>query len=240
VASGSISGTNNVSVGSGGTTATAFNVIGSVTTPGAVTVGNAATLSGNGVITAASLTASSTSAANPAIVAPTSGNAAGLTINNGSVTLSTDATLQLSIANSNAGSSGAPALADYSKLTLGTGVSVNITGSDIAVTTGSANRGDLFTIILSGAAVTGTFANATPVTGSPGIYAFTSNGQNYEINYAYSGPTTASGITPAAFQADTGGTNVALLMVPEPNSWSMLLGSLGIALGLQRFRRLRR
>jgi hypothetical protein len=36
-----------------------------------------------------------------------------------------------------------------------------------------------------------------------------------------------------------GGTNVALLAVPEPNSWTMLAGSLGIALGWPRFRRRR-
>jgi autotransporter-associated beta strand protein len=242
IASGSISGTSSVSVGSGGATAAALSVTGSINTPGAVTVGNAATLSGNGIITAASLTASSTSAANPAIVAPTSGNAAGLTVNNGPVTLSTNSTLQLSIANSNAGSLGAADLADYSKLTLGTGVSANITGSDIAVTvSGAVNVNDVFTIILNngGSAVSGMFANATPVAGEPGIYGFTSNGQSYEINYAYSGPTTGSGFTQASFQADQGGTEVALLVVPEPNSWAMLLGSLGLALGLQRFRRRR-
>jgi hypothetical protein len=44
----------------------------------------------------------------------------------------------------------------------------------------------------------------------------------------------------SAFQADTGGENVALLVVPEPNSWSMLLGSLVVAIGLQRFRRRRK
>jgi len=32
---------------------------------------------------------------------------------------------------------------------------------------------------------------------------------------------------------------VALLVVPEPNAMSMLAGSLGLALGLQRFRRRR-
>ena len=39
------------------------------------------------------------------------------------------------------------------------------------------------------------------------------------------------------FQSEPVGNNVALLMLPEPNSWTMLLGSLGVALGLQRFRR---
>ena len=108
------------------------------------------------------------------------------------------------------------------------------------------NTGDLFTVILNNGSspVTGEFANTTLVSGS--TYSFASNGRNYEINYAFNnsaigGNPTASGINAAAFAADTGGTNVAVLMlaIPEPNSWSMLLGSLGIALGLQRFRRRR-
>jgi hypothetical protein len=227
-----------VSVGTTGTAATlAVASTGVITTAGAVTLGANATLSGNGTVNAASVAANS-----GATVAPTSGDASGLTVNNGPVTLSSGSTLQLSIANSNAGSLGAPALADYSKLTLGTGVSANITNSSIAVTiSGSVNAGDLFTIILNngGSAVSGMFANADTTKVGASTYAFTSNGQSYEINYAYSGNATASGITPAAFQADTGGANVALLTlaIPEPNSWSMLLGSLGMALGLQRFRR---
>jgi hypothetical protein len=248
VVSGSISGTS--SVAAGGAAATLLVVTGSVTTPGAFTVGNAATLSGNGIITAASLTASSTSSTNPAIVEPSlGGTGAGLTINttgSGSptVALSTNSTLQLSLANTQG--TNQPLSSDYSKLTLGAGVSASIAGSTIAVTTApSVNAGDLFTIIINNgaSAISGMFANAmTAVNGSPGIYAFTSNGQSYEINYTFSGPTTGSagsGFTQANFAADTHGTNVALLMVPEPNSWAMLLGSLGVALGLQRFRRRR-
>jgi autotransporter-associated beta strand protein len=37
----------------------------------------------------------------------------------------------------------------------------------------------------------------------------------------------------------SGGNDVALMAIPEPNSLSMLAGSLGLALGLQRFRRRR-
>ena len=40
-----------------------------------------------------------------------------------------------------------------------------------------------------------------------------------------------------AFQI-SGGTQL-LFVIPEPNTWSMLAGSLGMALGLQRFRRRR-
>jgi hypothetical protein len=48
------------------------------------------------------------------------------------VTLSSGSTLQLSVANSNAGSLGAPAPADYSELTLGAGVLASITVLAIA------------------------------------------------------------------------------------------------------------
>ena len=238
IVSGSISGTSSVSVG-GGAIAAALTVNGTLGTSGALALSTNGTLSGNGIVTAASLTANS-----GGTVAPSAGDSAGLTVNNGPVTLSAGSTLQLSIANSNAGTLGAPALADYSKLTLGSGVSANIGGSTIAVSisSGTVNTGDLFTVILNGgSAVTGKFANANTNQVGPTTYAFTSNGQSYQVNYAFNGSTTGSGITQTAFDTNTGGKNVAVLMlaVPEPNSWSMLLGSLGIALGLQRFRRRR-
>jgi autotransporter-associated beta strand protein len=217
IVSGSISGTSSVSVGNG-TAAAILAGTGTIATAntGTVTVNNAATLMPGA------------SAAGLTINAQPSGTSA-LDLNAGSA-------LQLSIANSNAGS-GAPALADYSKLTLGTGVSATIASSNIAVITGSGVQGDVFTVILNngGSAVAGTFANATPASGNFAI--FSSNGQAYEIDYAYGGPTTASGMSQTAFENEPIGNNVALLMIPEPNSWAMLLGSLGVALGLQRFRR---
>jgi fibronectin-binding autotransporter adhesin len=241
VVSGSISGSTTVNVGNLGPSATlsiaSTGTLGSASALVHLLVGAGGTLSGNGTIDTAGITTSS-----GAIVAPTAGNSTGLTINNGPVTLSAGSTLQLSLANSHVSSFIAPSLADYSKLTLGTGVSANITGASISVSAAftAANAGDLFTVILNGgSAITTRFANETLITGS--TYSFTSNGEPYEINYAYGGSVTASGITPAQFQSFTGGSNVAILMmVPEPNSWSMLAGSLGIALGLQRFRRRRR
>ncbi|HEY3789834.1 MAG TPA: PEP-CTERM sorting domain-containing protein, partial [Urbifossiella sp.] len=73
------------------------------------------------------------------------------------------------------------------------------------------------------------------------------NGNSYEINYAYDPNAVGSfgltnfNVSNTDFEAITGGSDVAILaVVPEPNALPMLLGSLGLALGLQRFRRHRR
>ncbi len=56
------------------------------------------------------------------------------------------------------------------------------------------------------------------------------NGQEFAISYE-------ANFSTGAF---TGGNDVAIMAIPEPNSMSMLAGSLGLALGLQRFRRRRK
>ena len=241
VVSGSISGSTTVNVGTTGAAASlavaSTGVVGSLSAPVHLLVGANGTLSGNGIINAAAITTNS-----GAIVAPAPGDFAGLTINNGSATLSTGSTLDIALANRNAGSSGAPAAADYSKLTLGSGVTTNISGADLSLAiTGQVNVGDLFTIILNGGnTLIGTFANTTQISGS--VYQFTSGIDTFEINYAFSGAETASHLNASTFASESGGANVAVLVmaVPEPNSWSMLLGSLGLSIGLQRFRRRRK
>jgi hypothetical protein len=207
-----------------------------LTDSGVVTTLGGVNVNGNGFLAGAGIVNAAVTVASGGTLEP-SASAAGLTVNTGPVKLETGSTFQLSLANSNAGTGGAPALSDYSKLTLGTGVSATLGGTIVADLTGPVKAMDLFTIILSGVSVTGTFANTTPVSGS--TYAFMSGGVSYEINYAFN--SSAYTGTQASFQADTGGRNVAVLVlaVPEPNSWSMLLGSIGLALGLQRFRRRR-
>jgi len=61
------------------------------------------------------------------------------------------------------------------------------------------------------------------------------------INYAFNPTTWANAPTQnlATFESITGGNSVALYAVPEPNTLGMLMASLGVALGLQRFRRRR-
>jgi fibronectin-binding autotransporter adhesin len=224
VVSGSISGTSGVTVG-GGTSPAALTANGSITSSGGVNLASDGSLSGTGTINGG-VTATAGSTLAPGL------SSAGLTIEGGALTLEAGSTLELSLSNSNAGAGGAPALTDYSKLTLGAGVSATLDGTLAINVTGTLNHLDLFTIILSGTQVSGEFTNTTQVSGT--TYAFSSGGENFEINYAYDGSPITSR---SQFQAITGGSEVAVLVMPEPNSGAMLVGSLGVALGLQRFRR---
>jgi autotransporter-associated beta strand protein len=211
--SGSLSGTSSVNVNGGGT----LSGTGSVTTAAA---GNTTVFSGGTLAPGAGLESLTLN-----------------TLTSTTLDLQLGSTFQLSIANSNSGS-GAAALQDYSKLSLGTGVSTTLNGDISTVISGGVSEGDLFTIIInSGAALTTYFNNTTPVIGTASTYAFSSGGQDWMINFEYTGLMTGSGIDREDFQNISGGANVALLAVPEPNALSMLAGSLGLALGLQRFRR---
>jgi len=87
----------------------------------------------------------------------------------------------------------------------------------------------LFIVKGSGNAISGTFANAgvaDPML--PGFGTFTVGGQIFAISYTGDFGT-------GAFSG--AGNDVVLMAVPEPNSLAMLAGSLGLAVGIQRFRR---
>jgi autotransporter-associated beta strand protein len=158
----------------------------------------------------------------------------GLAINSGSLTFEGGSTFQLSLANSQG--AGQPHVSDYSKLTLGGDVSATLGGNLALSISGGLNSLDLFTIIINGGEgeVGGLFSNITDhVSGS--TYSFTSNGIQFLINYAFDADAYTG--TEASFQSVTGGTDVALLVVPEPNAMAMLACGFGLAVGLQRFRR---
>jgi autotransporter-associated beta strand protein len=240
VVSGSISGTSSVNVGTGVAAATlAVASGGAITTAGAVNVQNNAILSGslngtgNGTINAASVNVE-----NGGTLAPSAGDTAGLTINNGPLTLSSGSTLQLSLANSQG--TNQPGPSDYSKLTLGAGVVANLNGTLVTNSTFPINGTDLFTIIIGNtsgtpSSISGMFSNAdTMAVGD--AYVFGYGLINYHFN-----PTmwASSTMNATAFENNTGGNSVALFAVPEPSSLGMLMASLGVALGLQRFRRRR-
>jgi hypothetical protein len=154
--------------------------------------------------------------------------------------------LQLAIANSGAPFLAAPAPSDYSQLSLVGFATATFTGGLLTANVAQPiNQGDLFTVILNDgtASMTGEFANASfLISGS--TYSYVSpSGQPFLVNYKYNGSlgdgNEASGITPAAFEAASGGNEVALLAVPEPNTGAALLAGLGSLIGLQRFRRRR-
>ena len=92
--------------------------------------------------------------------------------------------------------------------------------------------GHIFFLITGATTVSGTFANANSTDSNfPGFSIFNgTDGQEFAISY------TAS-FSGGSF---TGGNDVAIMAIPEPNSLSMLAGSFGMALGLQRFRRRRK
>ena len=137
----------------------------------------------------------------------------------GNALLENASTLSLSIAKSGVHSGQQPDLTDYSQLSIGGAGTID--GSTLALNVGSGiEGGDIFVIILSGAPVTGTFA------GLPNLTTFIIGSQEFEINYAYN---------PAGGFADTTGTDVALLAVPEPGTLVSLLGGVGMLAGLRRF-----
>ena len=236
IVSGSVSGTTAVSVSSG--TSANLSVTGALGSPGTpvsggVLVGSNGILSGDGTIYGA-VDASSSNG----IVAPTSGTTNGLSINSTSspsLKLGASSTLQLNI-------TGAGSASNYSHVTLSNGASLVGGATTLNLLLGVVNANDLFTIIVaSGGSVTGgQFAGET-VTTTPGIYAFTAGGAQFEVNYGFTGPVTQAGYSQFTFENTSGGHNVAVLAlaVPEPNSCGMLIASLGMALGLQRFRRRR-
>jgi autotransporter-associated beta strand protein len=81
----------------------------------------------------------------------------------------------------------------------------------------------------------GTFSNATGTDPNlPGYSTFFVGSQEFAVSYSanYNGGLNSEFATGS-------GHDVAIMAVPEPNSMSMLAGSLGLALGLQRFRRRR-
>ena len=93
--------------------------------------------------------------------------------------------------------------------------------------------GDTFYIVTGASSiVNAAFANQGPA--DPGLLGFPTvsfGGQEFAISFA-ANFNNGSGSTFA-----TGGHDIALMAIPEPNSLAMLAGSFGLALGLQRFRR---
>ena len=102
-----------------------------------------------------------------------------------------------------------------------TGSTQNLDGNAFYLIVGSTNT------------VTGTFANATGSDSHlPGYSTFFVGSQEFAVSYSAN---YNNGVGSQFAQGS--GNDVAIMAIPEPNSMSMLAGSLGLALGLQRFRR---
>lgn len=146
------------------------------------------------------------------------GNSAG-TINTGSLNQQANGHLSL----------------ELNGLTAGTYDRINVTGSvsllgDLGgstLTIAVSENVDIFYIILND--------GSDAVVGGSTLFAGAHvmiSGQPFEVSFDADAGSNM-------FHGGMGSNDVALLAIPEPNSLSMLAGSLGLALGLQRFRRRR-
>jgi hypothetical protein len=102
-------------------------------------------------------------------------------------------------------------------------------------TMGDLNGSDRIYLALGNAPATGSFANATSVFDAHYGQTFNevvaSNGSVWAIFY---GADHTNGAT------TSGGNDIALYAIPEPNTWAMLLGGFGMLMGVQRMRRRRK
>lgn len=221
-------------------------VSGSLNGTTGVTVGDGlhpAILAGNGIIIPGEsgvvlikngATLAPTPGATSLTLAPTTGTvAAGSYTGNAALEFESGATFQLSLANSQAATNGAPATADYSRFALAPSTSAELDGLLDILLTGPINDGDVFPVLLGTAGtLLGTFANA------PDLTTFTSHGRYWEINYQWNNTTAQAGVSEASFLSTRGGSNIALFAIPEPGSFPTFLLA-GGALLLIRPRRSR-
>lgn len=208
VVSGTFTATSSVSVASGAE----LNVNGAINSAAALAL--AGTLSGSGSVGA--VTADST-----AVIAP--GNSPG-TLSMVSLTGTTGATLSIELGKT----AGAPVGGvDYDQVSTG-GILLNDMTLTLVATAGTPNVqiGDRFFLVLNQGteAVGGTFAGLAQGD------RFMFSGLEYEISYL------ADWTGNYATSAMTGGNDIALLVVPEPGTFSMLLGGFGMLVFMQRIR----
>ncbi|XHR30558.1 MAG: beta strand repeat-containing protein [Chthoniobacteraceae bacterium] len=200
-------------VNSGTTTATSIEVQSGATLDNAgLVLGDlnvSGLLKGSGTITGA--------VALSGTLAP--GNSPGTTTINGSLTMVAAATLVTEVAGSADGSydqikvSGQVQLAGTLDLSTLGGLTMGITITLIENTGSSATTGYFAQIITSG---------STYAIGEAGNFSFAVGGTNYLISYGV--------------DADQSGilNDVTLAVVPEPATWAMLIGGLGMLLGFRR------
>lgn len=210
-----------------------FDGLGTVTIAGNVAVqggilavNNTLADTSNVDVISGTLSGSGTVAGNVNVIAATGiiapGNSAGILSVGGNVSFFAGSAFNVELTHLSAGVPVAGT--DYDQLSVGTGPldgTVDITGANLNITTGTGFiPNDLFFIIVNDGvdAVTGTFANV-PAAGTP----FIVNGVQFEISYDANFATSAL----------HGGNDVALI-VPEPGSAVLLLGSLVVLAARRR------
>jgi autotransporter-associated beta strand protein len=120
---------------------------------------------------------------------------------------------------------------DYGQVTVGGNVSLDGT---LALTIGTGiQEGDVFYLIVNNGinslatAFSGITVNGSLISGNE----FTYNGQSYAVSY------TADASAGAAGFSSTTGNDLAVAAVPEPGTWAMIVGGLGMLVSFQRRKR---
>jgi len=209
IVSGSLSGTNVTTVAQGATL-----IVPGTGSVGGAGLANSGRVSGAGLITGLILNIGGT-------VAPGTGSLGVGTLSAGSLSLDSESTLSIALSGTGSGR--------FSQLTTsnveldsdsGTGatLALSIVGGYVPA------AGD--SIILSGSTPDGMFNNANAHYVGGSTYGFSMDGTQWEINYAYPGSNSGSGVAASSFAAATGGDNVAILALPEPNLLAMVVAGL--------------
>ena len=185
-------------------------VAGSISGSSAITVNSGGTLTASGTIGAVNVVGG--------ILDPGISLATGKLTATGNVTFDSNGHLAIQLGATTSGNPLMPtAGTDYDQLSLSTGRSLLLNGVDLQLSLGSGftlTKDALFVIV--NVATNGMFFQGSQIT---------FNGNQFNILYGVDST------------GQTVGNDVLLQAVPEPQTWAMMIGGLGVLLGSQRLRR---
>ncbi len=87
--------------------------------------------------------------------------------------------------------------------------------------------GDVFYLVIGASSISGQFANQSTQQFKTGFNSIAFDGQLFAISYEAN----------AATGSFTGGSDIALMAIPEPQTFAMILGGFGMLIFSQRLRR---
>jgi autotransporter-associated beta strand protein len=221
IVSGSLTGTASVNLDP-----SILEVTGSIRTAAAISSTNS-TVQGSGVVGAVTLT--STSALQPGYTTAGGGFVANAALTAGNVTFSdTASTLNIGIGLASSGTD-ATQLISKGTVTLND-TPLNLTLGSFINNAALAAANQVYIIINGGATLASGIGAGSDQFATGNTYSL--NGFQFNVLYGYD---------PATQAVDSGGTDVALELtaIPEPGSWAMLLGGLGMLTAWQTKRRRR-